>query len=95
VIAASGVVAQYIYNLSFQVGQWAFSRRSCAAFLCLYFSLQALLFVKRTLSSSSLVGTAGMVPKGNAVAELARKVEIMINRTIYEAVRIVIWFVVC
>jgi hypothetical protein len=75
--------------------QWAFSRRSWAAFLCLYFGLQALLFVKRTLSSSSLVGTAEMVPKGNAVAELARKVEITIDRAIYEAARIVIWFVVC
>jgi len=36
-----------------------------------------------------------MVAKGNAVAELARKVEITIDRTIYEAARIVMWFVVC
>jgi hypothetical protein len=66
--------------------QWAFSRRSCAAFLCLYFSLQALLFVKRTLSSSSLIGAAGFVTKGNAVAELTRKViaeKITIDRIIY------------
>jgi hypothetical protein len=54
--------------------QWTFSRRSCAAFLCLYFGLQALLFVKRTSSSSWLVGAAGLVPKGNAVAELTRRV---------------------
>jgi hypothetical protein len=66
--------------------QWAFSRRSCAAFLCLYFSLQALLFVKRTLSGCSLIEATGPVPKGNAVAELTRKViaeKIKIERTIY------------
>jgi len=66
--------------------QWAFSRRSCAAFLCLYFNLQALLFVKWTSSISPLVEAAGLVPKGNAVAGLASKViadRITIERTIY------------
>src|SRR3981189_782267 len=55
-------------------------------FLCLYFSLQALLFVMRTLSISSLIGAAGFVTKGNAVAELTRKViaeKITIDRIIY------------
>lgn len=66
--------------------QWAFSRRSCAVFLCLYFNLQALLFVKWTLSISPLVEAAGLVPEGNAVAGLTRKViadRITIKRTIY------------
>jgi hypothetical protein len=66
--------------------QWAFSRRSCAAFLYLYFGLQALLFVKRTSSSSALVGAAGLVPKGTAVAELTRRVSagrITIERSIW------------
>src|SRR3981189_1932071 len=55
-------------------------------FLCLYFSLQALLFVMRTLSISSLIGAAGFVTKGNAVAELTRKViaeKITGDRVIY------------
>jgi len=54
--------------------------------LYLYFSLQALLFVKRTLSGSSLIGATGLVATGNAVAELTRKViaeKITIERTIY------------
>jgi hypothetical protein len=66
--------------------QWAFSRISCAAFLCLYFGLQALLFVKRTSSSSSLIGAAGPVPERNAAAGLTRKVtaeKIRIDRSIY------------
>ena len=66
--------------------QWAFSRRSCADFLCLYFDLQALLFVKWTSSISPLVEAAGLVLKGNASAGLTRKVvtdKITIERTIY------------
>jgi hypothetical protein len=66
--------------------QWAFSRRSCAAFLCLYFNLQALLFVKRTSRISWSIEAAGLVVKGNAVAGPTRKViadTITIERTIY------------
>jgi hypothetical protein len=52
----------------------------------LYFNLQAFLFVKRTSSISSLIEAAGLVVKGNAVAEPTRKVvadTITIERTIY------------
>jgi L-amino acid N-acyltransferase YncA len=52
----------------------------------LYFNLQALLFVKRTSSISSLIEAAGLSVKGNAVAGPTRKVTadtITIERTIY------------
>jgi hypothetical protein len=51
----------------------------------LYFNLQALLFVKRTSSISSLIEAAGLVVRGNAVAGLLRRVitdKIVIERTI-------------
>src|SRR5450755_1090919 len=53
--------------------QWAFSRRSCAAFLCLYFDLQTLLLVMRTLTTPSLTPATAPTLEGKAVAGLTSK----------------------